>query len=196
LPEESVFESWASRVPNGFTFAVKASRYITHVKRAHDVEEPLGKMLRHYDGLGGKLGPILFQFPPTWSLNLDRLEGLLELVPRRYRCACEFRHPSWFTQDTYDRLEGHGVALCIADSTTYPKAVEVTAPFTFLRMHGGKELYGSKYSDAELKKWARMIARDFAGAGLDVYVYFNNDAHGYAVDNALRLKALLAERST
>ncbi len=196
LPERRTFESWAGRVPGDFLFAVKASRYITHVKRARGVAEPLGAMLDRYAGLDEKLGPILFQFPPDWSLDLARLEELLEAVPDGYRCAYEFRDPSWFAQETYARLERHGAALCIADSTRFPKAIEVTAPFTYIRMHGSDRPYGSKYSERELRLWASRIARDFAGAGLDVYVYFNNDAYGYAVDNALRLKELLQQQTT
>jgi uncharacterized protein YecE (DUF72 family) len=196
LPERRTFESWASRVPGDFLFAVKASRYITHVKRARGVAEPLGAMLDCYAGLYEKLGPILFQFPPDWSLDLARLEELLEAVPDAYRCAYEFRDPSWFAQETYARLERHGAALCIADSTRFPKAIEVTAPFTYIRMHGSAQPYGSKYSERELRQWASRIAHDFAGAGLEVYVYFNNDACGYAVDNALRLKELLQQQAT
>lgn len=195
LPSRATFEGWANRVPREFLFAVKASRHITHVKKARDVAAPLDKMLASYDGLGGKLGPILFQFPPQWQLDLDRLRDLLDLLPPALSYTFEFRHPTWLIPETYALLEAHAAALCIADSPSYPKTIELTAPFAFVRMHGGRTLYGSEYSEDELESWAQTIG-NFVTTGIDVFVYFNNDAEGFAVKNAQRLKALLAETPT
>lgn len=194
LPAKETFEKWAQVAPDTFTFAVKASRYITHVKKLSDTESALSAMLGNYSGLDTKLGPILFQFPPNWPVNLARLRELLGRLPDGIRCAFEFRHESWFNSETYDVLRSASQALCIADSPAYPKAVKVTAPFAFVRMHGGSELYGSNYSDRELATWAARI-RGFIDRELDVFVYFNNDAHGYAPANAHTLSAIL-EKTT
>ncbi len=190
LPKKETFEKWAREVPADFVYSVKASRYITHVKKLHEVDEALSRMLEHYRGLGGKLAVILFQFPASWHKNVERLAGLLDLLPGDIRTAFEFRHESWFSVDIYDLLEKHGAALCIADSPRFPKVAKVTAPFTFVRMHGGSVLYGSEYSDEELREWARRI-EGFLNHDVDTFVYFNNDAQGYAVANARRLKSLL-----
>lgn len=190
LPKKETFEKWRRTAPEKFVYAVKASRYITHVKKLLDVGQPVQTMLDNYAGLGEKLGPILFQFPPSWSQNLERLASLLELLPSDGSYAFEFRHKSWLDTSTYRLLSKRNAALCIPDSPTYPRAIRVTASFAFVRMHGGSVLYGSDYSEEELARWARRIER-FIKRDLDVYVYFNNDAHGYAVANARRLKSML-----
>ena len=195
LPKKDTFEGWAAETPPAFLFAVKASRYITHVKRLLHVEDSLSRMLANYHGLGDKLGPILFQFPPTWDRDLERLGRFLEDVPDNLACAFEFRHKSWFKAETYGLLRAHNAALCIADSPTYPKALELTAPFTFVRMHGGSMLCDSEYSEDELEVWAKRIRR-IAEGDIDVFVYFNNDAHGHAVANARRIKLLLGLTAT
>ena len=191
LPKRETFESWRARTPQGFIFAVKGSRYITHVKKLKDVGEALKKLLESADGLGEKLGPILFQFPANWHANLERLAGFIQMLPSGYRYAFEFRHESWFNEGTYTLLRSRETALCIADSPQWPIAYEVTAPFTFIRLHGGRVLYASEYSEPELSRWAEITA-GFLSRQLDVFVYFNNDAFGYAVKNALQLKHILS----
>ncbi|MBE0447922.1 MAG: DUF72 domain-containing protein [Actinobacteria bacterium] len=190
LPKRETFELWRERTPQEFIFAVKASRYITHVKKLKGAEEALEKFLRNANGLGEKLGPILFQFPANWRANLERLDGFIKILPPNYRYAFEFRHESWFSEDTYTLLRGGNAALCIADSPQWPISYEITSPFTFIRLHGGQILYASEYSDVELSRWAEIIA-GFLSRRLDVFVYFNNDAFGYAVKNAQYLKRLL-----
>lgn len=190
LPSEKVFERWQNRTPGNFRFAVKASRFITHRKRLADAEEPLQRFLNNCQGLGKKLGCLLFQLPPQLHLDLDRLNRFLRLLPERPPCAFEFRHDSWFCEQVYQALEERGIALCRSSSDRFPDAQVTTAPFVYIRMHGGTALYSSKYSDQELKKWAGEI-RQYLKQGKEVWVYFNNDAQGYAVTNARTLTALL-----
>lgn len=190
LPKRETFESWRARTPQGFIFAVKASRYITHVKKLKDVEEAVEKLLRNAGGLGEKLGPVLFQFPANWHVNVERLADFIKILPPDYRYAFEFRHESWFHEGTYALLKGSDIALCITDSPHWPTSYEITAPFIFIRLHGGRVLYASEYSELELSRWAEIIA-GFLSRQLDVFTYFNNDAFGYAVKNALQLKRIL-----
>lgn len=191
LPTATMFRDWRAKTPPGFIFAVKVSRYITHVKALKNVEEPWRLFLERARVLEHKLGPLLLQFPPTWHADADRLAGFLEPAPTDLRLAFEFRHESWFNEDVYRILSGHGsAALVAADSARYPTVFHPTAGFMFVRMHGGTQLYGSEYSEDELADLAGRLERYLAG-GLDVYAYFNNDAHGFAVKNAGRLTELL-----
>lgn len=192
LPQKSTFAKWRASTPKDFTFAIKASRFLTHVKKLNEPEEPWKALFERAKALAEKLGPVLFQFPPNWRQNLERLDKFLKILPEGQEYAFEFRHPSWFNQSTYQLLRSkRTAALCIADSPRYPCFFEITAPFTFIRMHGGQELYGSKYSDRELEKLAQKI-RQYQKEGLKIYVYFNNDAYGYAIENALRLREILS----
>lgn len=190
LPSRETFETWRRLVPGDFIFSVKASRYITHVKKLRDTTEAWQRLYENALGLAEKLGPVLFQFPPTWEKNRDRLAEFLTQLPASAKCAFEFRHPSWFHQDIYRLLRAKPAALCLADSPRYPLVVEVTAPFTFVRFHGSKIGSGSAYTKTELLSWAARIT-EFAKRGLDVYAYFNNDAFAYAVQNAVTLRELL-----
>jgi len=190
LPKRETFETWRNTTPPGFVFAVKANRYLTHVKKLKDAGDAWERFIENACGLGEKLGPILFQFPATWHANLERLAAFLTILPNEYRYAFEFRHESWFTPDVYTLLKEKGAALCIADSPEWPEVIEITAPFIFIRLHGGRILYASEYSPAELSEWAKLIA-GFLRRRLDVFVYFNNDAYGFAVKNATQLKELL-----
>ena len=190
LPKRETFESWHKKTPQGFIFAPKASRYITHVKKLKGAEGAWERFFNNVLGLGEKLGPILFQFPANWQANLERLGSFLTILPSGYKYAFEFRHESWFTEETYKLLRDGGAALCIADSPLWPTSIVTTASFTYIRFHGGKVLYASEYSEPELKKWAGIIER-FLSDNIEVYAYFNNDAFGYAVKNAVQLKELL-----
>lgn len=183
LPARETFASWSSNTPEGFTFAVKANRFITHVKRLKDPEEPLSRFFRSAAGLGEKLGPILFQLPPRWKAVPERLRDFVRCLPPGYRYVFEFRDPSWFLPEIYRVLEDGNCALCAASSPAFPEVRRATADFAFLRFHGGKILYGSKYSLEELAEWA-AYARSLLAEGRDVYAYFNNDAYGYALEDA------------
>jgi uncharacterized protein YecE (DUF72 family) len=192
LPNEKTFQSWRQTVPREFTFAVKASRYLTHLKRLVEPREPFEVFMSRARLLGKKLGPVLFQLPPRFKARPDRLAGLLKLLPSKRRFAVEFRDPSWFSDETAAMLEGNGVALCIYDMVGVDCPHWVTAPFVYLRLHGTTGKYGGSYPPRELDRWAKE-ARHWLDEGLDVYVYFNNDASGHAVVNARELARRLEE---
>lgn len=189
LPAASTFKKWAEQTPDNFIFAVKASRYLTHVRRLKDCQEPWQRFYERALNLGNKLGPVLFQFPATFTKDLLRLENFLKLLPPG-EFTFEFRDASWFCPEVYQLLKNAQAGLCFADSAIWPSAEEITAKFVFLRFHGGRELYASRYSLAELKPWASKI-KNWLNQGLKVYAYFNNDAYGFAVQNALELKSLV-----
>lgn len=189
LPTAEMFQRWRDRAPPDFQFAVKASRYITHVKRLRSVGSELALFLDRADHLGPKLGPILFQLPPTQQLELAPLDGFLELLPKPRHWVIEFRHPSWHTSEVYQRLTDRGVALCIpVGGGLHPDRI-TTAPFTYIRMHRGREPEGG-FTDAELASWAAQI-RALRSSRKEVYVYFNNDWAGYAIRDAMKLRELL-----
>lgn len=191
LPQESAFKSWYKRTPKDFIFVLKGSRFITHVKKLQGVVQATKLFFGRASLLKEKLGVILWQLSPSWKKNTERLEKFLKLVSQyKIRQAFEFRHESWFCEEVYKILKKYNVALCLADSPYYPKVEKVTADFVYLRFHGGKILYGSRYSKKEMQEWAKKIKR-WIKRGLDVYAYFNNDAFGYAVENANELKNLL-----
>src|SRR5688572_9144251 len=189
LPTPEMFQRWRDTTPEGFQFAVKASRYITHIKRLREVGDELQLFLERADHLGPKLGPILFQLPPNQQLDLSRLREFLRLLPGIRRWVLEFRHPSWHTRDVYQLLTEHAVALCIpVGGGLHPDRV-TTAAFTYFRMHRGQEPDGG-FTNQELVSWAGQI-RGLRNAGKEVYVYFNNDWGGYAIRDALKLGELL-----
>jgi len=190
LPRAQTFINWRERTPENFLFAVKASRFITHVKRLNDCKEPWEVFISRVKKLKEKLGPILFQLSPSMKVDIKRLESFLKILPKDYRYAVEPRHESWFDEEIYKILKKYNVALCIADSPEFPTAEVVTADFIYIRFHGGKILYGSRYNKKEMQEWAQKIKK-WTKAGLDVHAYFNNDASGYAVENAEELKKLL-----
>jgi uncharacterized protein YecE (DUF72 family) len=190
LPTRSVFEGWRAQTPPGFRFAVKASRFLTHMKKLKDPEEPLERLMTSARGLEEKLGPVLFQFPRQWRVNLERLDAFLPLLEayRPTRFAFELRHDSWLTPAVYERLERAGCALCLPVGWGIPLDMRLTAGWTYIRMHGGEST--NAFSDAELQVWAERIA-GYLGRGIDCFVYFNNDPHGDAIRDAERLGAML-----
>jgi uncharacterized protein YecE (DUF72 family) len=189
LPSREVFASWREATPDGFVFAVKASRYLTHMKKLRDAAEPLGRLLASVEGLGPKVGPILLQFPHTWPRDLERLRSFLPLLPADTRFAFEFRHPSWLEPEVFAALREHCCALCIPDSPTLPQAREVTADFSYVRLHAGR-YEGGNYTEGELAEWAGWL-RGRLAEGITSWVYFNNDWEGFALANARRLMELL-----
>jgi uncharacterized protein YecE (DUF72 family) len=189
LPERGVFERWRQQAPPRFLFAVKGSRYLTHLKKLKEPAEPLGRLLERAGGLGEKLGPILFQLPPNWPLDLERLTRFIEALQAypTQRFALEFRHPSWLSPSVYALLERGGVALCLPISPKVPLELRLTAPWTYLRFHVGQQGWG--FTDAELAIWSQRLAI-FRAAGQDCYVYFNNDPGGHALRDAERLRQM------
>lgn len=191
LHQKNVFKGWNKRTPKDFLFVAKGSRYITHVKKLKDINEPLIRLFDLLKELREKLGVVLWQFPPGMKVDIKKLDNFCEKISKyKIRHAFEFRHPSWFNEEIYCLLKKYNFSLCIAHSPYWPLVEVVTSDFVYLRFHGGESLYGSNYSEKELKSWANK-AKIWLSKGLDFYAYFNNDAYGYAVKNALRLKELL-----
>ncbi|PYV56245.1 MAG: DUF72 domain-containing protein [Acidobacteria bacterium] len=192
LPEKQTFADWAATAPSGFRFAVKASRFITHIKRLRDPEEPIDRLFSRAIALGRHFGPVLFQLPPNWKLDEGRLREFLEKSPRDHQCAFEFRDLSWFSRRTYELLREHNAALCVHDLRGQSWPIEVTANFIYLRLHGPTGAYHGKYPRDTLARWAEWIA-ERAQRARDIYVYFNNDQGGHAITNARELRTMLAE---
>jgi len=189
LPERSTFEEWGKRTPDDFYIAVKLSRYLTHVRRLRDPVEPVARFLDRAAGLGGKLGPVLVQLPPTLRSDVDRLDEMLGQFPTSVKVAVEPRHPSWWTADTRKVLERHGAALCWADRRGRPVTpLWRTADFGYLRMHGGRAQPRPRYGRIALRTWAERIAKAFP-ADEPVFVYFNNDQGGAAIVDAMAFAA-------
>ena len=190
LPQDKTFLNWQKRTSPGFIFAVKVSRFITHVKKLNQCMTPWQTFLERALNLGPKLGPFLFQFPPNWRENLDRFKDFVEMIEKnnsKFRFAFEFRHPSWFSPKVYQFFRKYkNLSLCLIDSPDWPITEEITGDFVYIRMHGRKILYGSNYSTKELKQLADRIKK-YLKQGLDVYCYFNNDASGFATKNAKQL---------
>jgi len=193
LPSEEAFKGWAKETPVGFRFAVKASRYLTHMKKLRDLEEPLERFLSRARALGTKLGPILYQLPPRWKCNLARLRDFLACLPADLTHVFEFRDPSWAIDEVIAALRAHGAGFCVISHPKITCPMLATAPVVYIRMHGAQTLYASCYAEDELRWWAEQIEAALAD-GREVYVYFNNDAFGYAVQNARRLIELLGTR--
>ncbi|HSE57247.1 MAG TPA: DUF72 domain-containing protein [Nitrospiraceae bacterium] len=189
LPALETFTAWRDATPAGFCFAVKASRYMTHRKKLHEPEAALERFMPPVEALDGKLGPILFQLPPRWACNLDRLSGLLEVLPKTHRYAFEFRDPSWHVPAVYRLLEKHLAALCLYELDGFLSPIEVTADYVYVRLHGPGRKYQGDYSTAILQSWAERIDR-WQAALKAVYVYFDNDQAGFAAKNAAELKTL------
>jgi uncharacterized protein YecE (DUF72 family) len=189
LPTPEMFDRWRETTPPGFRFAVKASRYITHIKRLLNVEDEVTLFMERANQLGSKLGPVLFQLPPNQQKDLPRLQAFLPLLRPDQQWVIEFRHPSWHSNEVYGMLTLHQVALCIpVGGGLHPDRI-TTAPFTYIRMHRGQEPAGG-FTPKELKVWSGQI-QALAGAGKEVYLYFNNDWEGFAIRDAVALQRLL-----
>jgi uncharacterized protein YecE (DUF72 family) len=190
LPPESALADWRDSTPPGFLFAMKGSRFLTHMKKLKDAEQGLGRFLQRAEILGGKLGPILFQLPPNWEVNLPRLEEFLRLLPTHHRYAFEFRNASWNMPSTYELLSTYHAGYCIFHLAGTQSPMEVTTSFAYVRLHGPGGKYQGSYSNADLHKWSERVTK-WTNDGLDVYIYFDNDDSGYAAQNALLLKAMV-----
>jgi uncharacterized protein YecE (DUF72 family) len=191
LPKRDAVAHWVEQSPNGFLFAVKASRYLTHIKRLLDLDQGLGRFYERIEPLveSPKLGPVLWQLPANFHRDDERLAAALDRLPPGRHCF-EFRHESWFAPETYELLRRRGVALVIGDTPERPfQTHEWTAGWTFLRFHGGRRGARGNYSEGELREWAERIG-GWRRRG-DVFAYFNNDWEGFAPRNALRLEELL-----
>lgn len=192
LPEASTFAAWGRRVPRGFVYAVKASRFLTHMKKLKDPKQPLRLFFSRAERLGSAFGPVLYQLPPRWPVNLERFETFLAALPRTRRQAVEFREPSWYGPEALALMRKHRVALCLHDMQGSASGKLTVGPFAYVRFHGTQKYSGS-YSDAMLEEWAEWLA-DRLRARVPVYAYFNNDVGGHAPRDAARLRDMIARR--
>ncbi len=186
-PAAEMFAKWSDQAPPGFMYAVKASRFLTHMKKLKDPEEPIQRTFENAEHLSRHLGPVLYQLPPRWGLNLDRLEHFLLALPKKRKHAVEFRDPSWYVEPVFDLLRRHGVALCLHDMQGSSTGKIAVGPFIYVRFHFGTQKYGGRYDDARLDEWAEWLAEQ-ARAGQPVFAYFNNDTGGHAPRDAVRLR--------
>jgi len=182
--KQSTFQKWYDETPERFTWAVKAVRYITHQKRLQNVEDSVEMFIDSIQPLKEKTGPLLFQLPPSLQFDRENTETFIKLLPSGYRYVIEGRHNSWAEPGVQSLLRDNNIAWCISDTAgKYPYVESITADFTYIRLHGSKKLYASCYTDNEIQDWAEKI-RDW---DVDTYVYFDNDANGYAPLNAASL---------
>jgi uncharacterized protein YecE (DUF72 family) len=192
LPTASVFKSWHDRSPEGFHFAVKGSRYLTHTRRLLDPKPHVNLFFDRARPLSDHTGPILWQLPPDFSRDDDRLGEFLAAIPGAYKHAIEFRHETWFVDEIFAELERFGVALCVADSPRRPPHCHLTAGWSYVRLHEGTD--EGKYTRKQLSDWAAQID-SWRCLGIHSWVYFNNDGHGYALENAHDLMQLLGVKA-
>jgi uncharacterized protein YecE (DUF72 family) len=190
LPEAHTLDQWRAMVPDDFMFSVKASRFITHMKKLKAPLATLPPFMERMERLGPKLGPILFQLPARWHLNLQRLLDFLPALDGRYRYAFEFRDPGWFDDRVYAALAAHRVAWCIYDLDRTLSPLEITTDFVYIRLHGPDGPYCGCYDAHALSAWAERIA-GWQADGKQVYCYFDNDQSAYAPQNALTLQRML-----
>jgi uncharacterized protein YecE (DUF72 family) len=186
-PPPETFAKWRGETPDGFVFAVKASRYLTHIRRLRDCEEPLAVTVTNARALGSRLGPLLFQLPPTFKVDLPRLEAFTALLPRDVRFAFEFRHASWDTDDVRAALDRVGAAWVLADRPGQRVPLHVTGGWSYVRFHQGRA-ERSDYPRDKLRRWAHRLAELPV---TDSYIYFNNDPGGAAVRDAETLMQML-----
>jgi len=191
LPPAETFMNWERQAAPGFLYAVKASRFLTHHKKLTDPQEPLDNILTRVRLLGSHHGPILYQLPPRWRCDAQRLRDFIEMLPNDLFHVFEFRDPSWYCDEVERLLARNRMSLCIHDSRAAPSPLWVTGPIVYLRFHGPVDpIHAGRYPRAQLAGWAERID-SMRQSGHDVYVYFNNDAGGHAVTNARELQAML-----
>jgi uncharacterized protein YecE (DUF72 family) len=189
LPDIKTFKNWKKNTPGDFIFAVKASRFITHMKKLKVDKESLRLFFYHAGKLDEKLGCVLFQLPPKWKINIDRFKSFLAALPKKYRYSFEFRDHTWYNEDVYTVLAEFNAAFCIYELAGHYSPEKITADFVYTRLHGPGNKYQGNYSDTTLALWASKISK-WKNKGKDVYIYFDNDQHGYAAFNAIKLKEL------
>jgi uncharacterized protein YecE (DUF72 family) len=190
LPEERTFQGWQGQASQGFLYAVKANQYITHMKKLREPSESLQNFLPRVRMLEENLGPILWQLPPRWRANPERLEGFVQLLPEDLESVFEFRDPDWFQEEIREILERYGMIFCIHDKENVGCPRWVTTDAVYLRFHGCEGDYGREYGKERLRSWAERI-KAWLAEERAVYAYFNNDVSGYALKDAQRLKELL-----
>jgi uncharacterized protein YecE (DUF72 family) len=194
LPTREAFAAWRDAAPSKFLFAVKGSRFLTHNKKLKEPEQALHNLLPRAEVLGRKLGPILFQLPPKWKVNVERLETFLQALPPQHQYAFEFREPTWNTENVYTILRRYNAAYCVYELAGFQSPILCTTNFGYVRLHGPGAKYQGCYTVEVLGRWtAQLVA--WSEKLRNVYVYFDNDDCGYAARNALELKELIAKES-
>jgi uncharacterized protein YecE (DUF72 family) len=194
LPDVDTFTNWRKCAPDDFIFAVKGSRYITHMKKLNETTAALQSLLKNASALKEKLGPILFQLPPKWNPNIERLENFLKQLPKGFRFAFEFRNAAWYTNDVYDLLQKYKAAFCIYELDHHLSPLKTTADFVYIRLHGPEGKYQGSYSNKQLSNWAKRC-RAWQTEGKEVFIYFDNDQEGYAAFNAQTLQNILNKKT-
>lgn len=190
LPSRETFQNWYVDTPSQFLFSVKASRYITHMKKLSEPEDALELFLSHAGELEEKLGTVLFQLPPGWRINSERFDNFVKVLPGDTRYVFEFRNASWYTEDIYAILSNHNCAFCIYELGGHTSPMVVTADFVYVRLHGPGNKYQGNYNIGLLKKWASQVMH-WKEEGRDVYVYFDNDQEAFAAFNAMTFKDMV-----
>ena len=193
LPEVKTLKTWFDIVPSNFIYTLKANRYITHMKKLNEPEKPVANLHSRTDVLKDKLGAILFQLPPQWHFNEQRLSAFLNTLSANYHYSFEFRDDSWWNDKTYQMLKKHNAAFCIFELAGQQSPKEITADFIYIRLHGpDKEAYQGEYDDKTLAGWAGAI-HAWHDKEKEIYCYFDNDQNGFAVKNALKLQNMLSK---
>jgi uncharacterized protein YecE (DUF72 family) len=190
LPPRQTFEKWKEDVPDDFVYAVKASRFITHMKKLNDAGDSLTRLLDNASGLDEKLSIILFQLPPKWEINVERFRAFLEKLPKGNRYTFEFRDQTWYHDEIYALLREFNCAFCIYELAGHVSPIEITANYVYVRLHGPGDKYQGSYTDEVLAEWAARC-KDWSDSSKDVYVYFDNDQEGFAAFNAIKLQELI-----
>jgi uncharacterized protein YecE (DUF72 family) len=193
LPETRTFTEWKASAPGHFLYAIKASRFLTHMKKLKEPAEPLARLFSRVRALGPTLGPVLYQLPPHWAVDVARLTTFLRALPKHRRHAIEFRDPSWYRDEVYALLTRYGVALCLHDMAGSSTERIAIGPFVYVRFHGPKK-YSGRYEDRALDGWGTWLASQLR-EGRPVYAYFNNDSGGHAPRDARRLRSLVGRAS-
>ena len=192
LPPKETMKRWRLQAPVRFIYAMKASRYLTHMRKLNDPADPLALLFDRARDLGPHLGPVLYQLPPRWKPDLGRLEAFLQAIPKDIPQTIEFREPAWYSDRAFQLLEQYGVALCLHDMTGSATPRARVGPFVYVRFHGASARYSGSYSAAQLDDWGRWLEAQVQ-SGYATYAYFNNDVGGHAPRNAVTLRRLLGE---
>lgn len=190
LPSRETFAKWHDQAPPGFCYAVKANRFITQAKKLHDCAAPLARMIEPMRALGKTLGPVLYQLPPMFGLNLERLESFLALLPGDLTHVFEFRHASWYVDETLALLDRYGAGVVAHDFPGLKSPRWACGPAAYVRFHGASGKYRGRYGEAELADWAAWLVEQAQG-GRPGWAYFNNDIDVAAIPDALALRALV-----
>lgn len=190
LPTRETLAEWRQKTPKHFLFACKASRFMTHMKKLKDPEQSSQKFFNAIQLLGNKLGPILFQLPPRWKVNLERLDQFLNVLPKKHRFVFEFRDDSWFEHGTYTVLAKHNAALCLYNFAGRWSPLEITTDFVYIRLHGPKGPYQGQYGEKVLQALSQKFL-NWSHQGKNVYCYFDNDENGFAARDGAKLMHLV-----